>query len=229
MDVARRAAAVADAGRSPIVPEERRRHRSARDAAAGARRLAPPAPARAACARRGRRHLQPTRPAQIRLNRWQGAFYEAIEQRHVAAFMTQLMVFAVIAGGSAGAGRQPDLAAGDDQRTAARVAHPRPSRPVAGPQTRLHAELRGRDRRQSRSAHPAGRPAPDRAHRPSSRSACCSPRCCWRASRACSGSSPTRSSSISATARSRSRATWSGARSPTRSAARCSPGTSAAR
>jgi putative ATP-binding cassette transporter len=35
---------------------------------------------------------------QIGLNRWQGAFYEAIEQRHVAAFMTQLMVFAVIAG-----------------------------------------------------------------------------------------------------------------------------------
>ena len=37
--------------------------------------------------------------AQIRLNRWQGAFYEAIEQRHMAAFMTELMVFAVIAGG----------------------------------------------------------------------------------------------------------------------------------
>ena len=37
--------------------------------------------------------------AQVRLNSWQGAFYEAIEQRHMAAFMTQLMVFAVIAGG----------------------------------------------------------------------------------------------------------------------------------
>ncbi len=36
---------------------------------------------------------------QIRLNSWQGAFYEAIEQRHMAAFTTQLMVFAVIAGG----------------------------------------------------------------------------------------------------------------------------------
>ena len=36
---------------------------------------------------------------QIRLNTWQGAFYEAIEQRQVAAFMTQLMVFALIAGG----------------------------------------------------------------------------------------------------------------------------------
>jgi putative ATP-binding cassette transporter len=34
---------------------------------------------------------------QIGLNRWQGAFYEAIEQRQVAAFMTQLMVFAAIA------------------------------------------------------------------------------------------------------------------------------------
>jgi putative ATP-binding cassette transporter len=37
--------------------------------------------------------------AQIRLNRWQGAFYEAIEQRYMAEFITQLMVFAVIAGG----------------------------------------------------------------------------------------------------------------------------------
>jgi vitamin B12/bleomycin/antimicrobial peptide transport system ATP-binding/permease protein len=36
---------------------------------------------------------------QIWLNRWQGDFYEAIEQRHMAGFITQLMVFAVIAGG----------------------------------------------------------------------------------------------------------------------------------
>jgi vitamin B12/bleomycin/antimicrobial peptide transport system ATP-binding/permease protein len=36
---------------------------------------------------------------QIWLNRWQGDFYEAIEQRHLAEFITQLMVFAVIAGG----------------------------------------------------------------------------------------------------------------------------------
>ena len=36
---------------------------------------------------------------QIWLNRWQGAFYQAIEQRHLPEFMTQLMVFAVIAGG----------------------------------------------------------------------------------------------------------------------------------
>jgi vitamin B12/bleomycin/antimicrobial peptide transport system ATP-binding/permease protein len=36
---------------------------------------------------------------QIRLNVWQGAFYDAIEQRHVAAFTTQLLVFGVIAGG----------------------------------------------------------------------------------------------------------------------------------
>src|SRR5918996_2824286 len=35
---------------------------------------------------------------QIRLNIWQGDFYEAIEQRHMAGFITQLMVFAVIAG-----------------------------------------------------------------------------------------------------------------------------------
>jgi putative ATP-binding cassette transporter len=35
---------------------------------------------------------------QIWLNRWQGAFYEAIEQRNVPEFLTQLMVFAVIAG-----------------------------------------------------------------------------------------------------------------------------------
>jgi vitamin B12/bleomycin/antimicrobial peptide transport system ATP-binding/permease protein len=35
---------------------------------------------------------------QIRLNIWQRDFYEAIEQRHVAAFVTQLMVFVVIAG-----------------------------------------------------------------------------------------------------------------------------------
>jgi putative ATP-binding cassette transporter len=36
---------------------------------------------------------------QIRLNIWQRAFYDAIEQRYVAAFMSQLLVFAVIAGG----------------------------------------------------------------------------------------------------------------------------------
>jgi vitamin B12/bleomycin/antimicrobial peptide transport system ATP-binding/permease protein len=36
---------------------------------------------------------------QIRLNVWQGAFYNAIEQRHFAAFTTQLLVFAIIAGG----------------------------------------------------------------------------------------------------------------------------------
>jgi vitamin B12/bleomycin/antimicrobial peptide transport system ATP-binding/permease protein len=35
---------------------------------------------------------------QVRLNIWQRDFYEAIEQKHMAAFMTQLMVFAVIAG-----------------------------------------------------------------------------------------------------------------------------------
>ena len=35
---------------------------------------------------------------QIWLNRWQGAFYEAIEQRNMPGFITQLMVFAVIAG-----------------------------------------------------------------------------------------------------------------------------------
>src|SRR5919106_2726758 len=34
---------------------------------------------------------------QIWLNRWQGAFYEAIEQRNMPGFLTQLMVFAVIA------------------------------------------------------------------------------------------------------------------------------------
>jgi putative ATP-binding cassette transporter len=36
---------------------------------------------------------------QIRLNIWQRDFYQAIEQRHMAAFITQLMVFAVVAGG----------------------------------------------------------------------------------------------------------------------------------
>jgi putative ATP-binding cassette transporter len=36
---------------------------------------------------------------QIRLNLWQRAFYDAIEQRHMAAFTTQLLVFAIIAGG----------------------------------------------------------------------------------------------------------------------------------
>ena len=41
-------------------------------------------------------------------------------------------------------------------------------------------------------------------------------RCCSRASRACSGCSPNRSCSISATALLRSRGTWSGARLPIR-------------
>ena len=36
---------------------------------------------------------------QIRLNVWQGDFYDAIEQKHLAAFTNQLLVFLVIAGG----------------------------------------------------------------------------------------------------------------------------------
>ena len=36
---------------------------------------------------------------QIRLNVWQGDFYDAIEQRHVPAFAHQLLIFLVIAGG----------------------------------------------------------------------------------------------------------------------------------
>ena len=36
---------------------------------------------------------------QIRLNIWQRAFYDALEQKHLAAFMSQLLVFGVIAGG----------------------------------------------------------------------------------------------------------------------------------
>ena len=36
---------------------------------------------------------------QIRLNAWQGTFYDAIEQRAMAAFTAQLLVFLVIAGG----------------------------------------------------------------------------------------------------------------------------------
>lgn len=36
---------------------------------------------------------------QIRLNSWQGAFYDAIQQKAVAAFTTQLLIFLVIAGG----------------------------------------------------------------------------------------------------------------------------------
>ena len=98
---------------------------------------------------------------QIRLNVWQGDFYDAIEQRHVPAFAHQLLVFLVIAGGLR-AGRRPDLAAGDDQRQAAGVAHPRPARPVARTQARLSAELRRRDREQSGSAHPPGFAASDR-------------------------------------------------------------------
>ena len=36
---------------------------------------------------------------QIRLNVWQRDFYDALEQKHFAAFATQLLVFGVIAGG----------------------------------------------------------------------------------------------------------------------------------
>ncbi len=36
---------------------------------------------------------------QIRLNIWQRDFYQAIEQKQMADFITQLMVFAVVAGG----------------------------------------------------------------------------------------------------------------------------------
>jgi putative ATP-binding cassette transporter len=37
--------------------------------------------------------------AQIRLNRWQGDFYDALEQRYLAAFFDQLLVFLVLAVG----------------------------------------------------------------------------------------------------------------------------------
>src|ERR687891_2607184 len=36
---------------------------------------------------------------QIRLNVWQGTFFDALEQRNLATFAAQLLVFAVIAGG----------------------------------------------------------------------------------------------------------------------------------
>ncbi|MGH6904148.1 MAG: ABC transporter ATP-binding protein/permease, partial [Geminicoccaceae bacterium] len=36
---------------------------------------------------------------QIRLNAWQGAFFDAIEQRDLASFGTQLLVFGLIGGG----------------------------------------------------------------------------------------------------------------------------------
>ncbi len=36
---------------------------------------------------------------QVRLNVWQGDFYDALEQRHVSAFMGQLIVFGVVVGG----------------------------------------------------------------------------------------------------------------------------------
>jgi putative ATP-binding cassette transporter len=100
---------------------------------------------------------------QIRLNIWQRDFYEAIEQRDVPAFITQLMVFAVIAGGLLVlVVSQTWLRAMTNVRLREWLTHD--LRPVAGTEARLHAGLRGRDRRQSRSAHPAGCPAPDRPH-----------------------------------------------------------------
>ena len=101
---------------------------------------------------------------QIRLNVWQRAFYDALEQRHVAAFMSQLLVFGGDRRRPARAGRSPDLVAGNAQGPAARMADLRPARPVACAQARLHAELRRTDRGQSGSAHSPGRAAPDRSH-----------------------------------------------------------------
>jgi putative ATP-binding cassette transporter len=40
-----------------------------------------------------------TAVAQVRLNAWNGPFYEAIAQRHFSAFLYELLVFAAIAGG----------------------------------------------------------------------------------------------------------------------------------
>ena len=40
-----------------------------------------------------------TAVAQVRLNAWNGPFYEAIAQRNFSAFLYQLLVFAAIAGG----------------------------------------------------------------------------------------------------------------------------------
>jgi hypothetical protein len=79
-------------------PEERRRHGAANDAAACTHRL--PSPAQLGLLALGVVVVVCANAAgQIRLNIWQRDFYEAIEQRHVADFMTQLIVFAVIAGG----------------------------------------------------------------------------------------------------------------------------------
>jgi vitamin B12/bleomycin/antimicrobial peptide transport system ATP-binding/permease protein len=40
-----------------------------------------------------------TAVAQVRLNAWNGPFYEAIAQRNFSAFLYELLVFAAIAGG----------------------------------------------------------------------------------------------------------------------------------
>ena len=88
---------------------------------------------------------------------WQGAFYDAIEHRALAAVRPPAPGVRRRRRRAAGARRRPDLAAGDAQGQAARVADPRPDRPVAGAQARLPAGLRRPGRRQPRPAHAGGR------------------------------------------------------------------------
>ena len=101
---------------------------------------------------------------QIRLDSWQGAFYDALEQKQMRGVRDPAPGLRGDRRRPARPGRGADLAAGDDQGPAARMADLRPARPVAGAQAGLHAGLRRPDRRQSRPAHPPGHAASDRAH-----------------------------------------------------------------
>ena len=166
---------------------------------------------------------------QVTLNRWQRAFYDAIERRDVPDFVVQLAVFAAIASALL------VLVVGQTwlqemiKVRAARVADLRPARPVAGTQARLPAGLRRRDRRQPRPAHPPGRATPHRAHDDPGRrpAAVLAPaRQLRRRALGALGAGRVR---LTPATSSSSPATWCGARSPTRSAARCSPGASAGR
>ena len=153
---------------------------------------------------------------QIRLNIWQRDFYEAIEQRHMAAFMTQLMVFAVIAGGLLVlVVSQTWLRAMTNVRLREWLTHDLLDQWLVRKRVYLlgfAGEI---------GVNPDQRIQQDAQHLTDLTTVLAigllqSVAAARELRRACSGSSPTRSFSISGTAQLRSRGTWSGARSPIR-------------
>ena len=167
---------------------------------------------------------------QVRLNAWNQPFYDAIAAPRPRRLHPPARLF--FASSPPSCSCSTSRQTGCNQLIRVKLREPRPRDLIGNWMTAKRAA------RISRAGEIGVNPdqriqadtqTPDRAHRPTSASAWCSPRSCWRASSACSGSSRAGSSSRSMATTWRSPATWSGRRCSTRSPARWSPGGSAAR